>query len=256
VSISVKVLPPWWRTWWFFSSGALVVMLLVLAGFRLYAGHLRQQSRDLELLVQERTVELERSREQFRIQATHDGLTGMLNRLAIMNALMEETERARRGRKPFVLALVDLDHFKRVNDTCGHLVGDEVLRIFAAAIKNTTRPYDRCGRYGGEEFLFVLPDVPPNAAEERLASLHNSISNIVVGNDESGFAVTCSIGAVLIPPPAAPVSPEPFLAIADAALYEAKASGRNRVVIRKFDGTTAVPEMLFDTATRLGHALR
>lgn len=140
------------------------------------------------------------------------------------------------------MALVDLDHFKRVNDTRGHMAGDEALRIFAAALKGAIRPYDRCGRYGGEEFLIVLPDFPPNSAKERLVSLHSSISNVVVGNDQLGFALTCSIGAVLVPPPNAPLSLEPFLAIADAALYEAKASGRNRVVIRHLDGTASMPE--------------
>jgi diguanylate cyclase (GGDEF)-like protein len=242
VSISVKVLPPWWKSYWFFSLCSLLLVAMVLAGVWLNARHLKKRSRELELLVQERTKELERSREQLRIQATHDGLTGMLNRVAIMNVLAEELERARRARKPFVLALADLDHFKRVNDTLGHMAGDEALRQFAAAINHAIRPYDHSGRYGGEEFLMVLTDLPRAAAEQRLALLHACISNLVVGSGLSEFRVTCSIGAIVVSPPVNPMSTEPLLASADEALYEAKASGRNQVIIRRFDASAPISD--------------
>jgi diguanylate cyclase (GGDEF)-like protein len=217
-------------------------VILILAGVQLYARHLRERSRELEQLVRERTRELEESRELLRVQATHDGLTGMLNRVAILNVVDEEIERARRGGKSLVLALVDLDHFKRVNDSRGHLAGDEALREFAAAIHRAIRPYDHCGRYGGEEFLIVLPDMPPEAARQRLGVLHNSISNLAVDSGEHEFRITCSIGAVIAHQAADPIIVEPLLAIADRALYEAKATGRNRVIMKRFDGTECVSE--------------
>jgi diguanylate cyclase (GGDEF)-like protein len=242
IGVAIKVLPPWWNTFFFYVSCGLVLVILILAGVELYAHHLRERSRELEQLVRERTRELEESRELLRVQATHDGLTGMLNRVAILNVVSEEIERARRGGKSLVLALVDLDHFKRVNDSRGHLAGDEALREFAAAIHRAIRPYDHCGRYGGEEFLIVLPDMPPDAAEQRLVILHNSISNLAVGSGEYEFRITCSIGAVLAYPPANPMSAEPLLAIADRALYTAKATGRNRVIMRRFDGIECVSD--------------
>jgi diguanylate cyclase (GGDEF)-like protein len=240
VAVAIKVLPPWWNTNWFYLSSCLVISILILAGVELYARHLRERSRELEQLVRERTRELEESRELLRVQATHDGLTGMLNRVAILNVVDEEIERARRGSKSLVLALVDLDHFKRVNDSRGHLAGDEALREFAAAIHRAVRPYDHCGRYGGEEFLIILPDMPPEAVEHRLGVLHDSISNLAVGSGEHEFRITCSIGAVIAQQAADPMIVEPLLATADRALYEAKATGRNRVIMRRLDGAACV----------------
>jgi len=234
IAIGVEVLPSWWNSQWFYALCGLAVAILAIAGVRLYARRLRQRSRELEQLVHERTKELEKSRELLRVQATHDGLTGMWNRVAIIDALTDEIERARRGAKSLVLALVDLDLFKRVNDSRGHLAGDQALRAFAAAVSNAIRPYDHSGRYGGEEFLIVLPDVPPDAAEERLTRFHESVSNLSVGWDGSEFRITCSVGAVIVPTPSDLTSPEPLLAIADRALYEAKDSGRNCVVIKRF----------------------
>jgi diguanylate cyclase (GGDEF)-like protein len=242
VGVAIKVLPPWWNTFSFYLACASILMILILAGVELYAHHLRERSRELEQLVRERTRELEESRELLRVQATHDGLTGMLNRVAILNVVDEEIERARRGGKSLVLALVDLDHFKRVNDSRGHLAGDKALREFAAAIHRAIRAYDHCGRYGGEEFLIVLPDMPLEAAEQRLGILHNSISNLAVGSGEYEFRITCSIGAVIAHEAAAAMIAGPLLAIADRALYEAKATGRNRVIMRRFDGTECVSE--------------
>lgn len=206
-------------------------VLLFAAGDRLRARHLRARSRRFERLVHERTRELEASREQLRILATQDGLTGMLNHLAIMEALNAELERARREGRTLVVAMVDLDHFKRVNDAYGHLAGDEALRTFAAALSAATRFYDHAGRYGGEEFLLVLANVPREAAAGRLANLHRSISNIEVRFGESSFRITCSVGAVVFNPGEGFERAESLLASADAALYAAKENGRNRVIL-------------------------
>ncbi|MGA3009147.1 MAG: diguanylate cyclase [Terracidiphilus sp.] len=243
VKVDIKVLPPWWRTNWFYVLCFLLGVSLLTVSGRLYVMHLRATSVHLEMLIQERTKELEASREQLRIQATHDGLTGMLNRVAILRALMAEMDRALREKRTLVVALIDLDHFKRINDRYGHLAGDEALRWFAAAVGAAIRPYDRAGRYGGEEFLLVLTQVPLEAVEQRLVSLQNSISNLKVCARESEFTLNCSMGATVFDPLDRPATVESLLAIADEALYAAKAEGRNRVVFR----TVGVPDSREDT---------
>jgi diguanylate cyclase (GGDEF)-like protein len=141
-------------------------------------------------------------------------------------------DRARRERGTLLVALVDLDYFKRVNDTYGHMAGDEALRCFAAAVSAAIRPYDHAGRYGGEEFLLVLTQIPPQAMVQRLTSLHAAISNLQVRAGESEFTVNCSMGATVLRPSDDSATVESLLALADQALYSAKASGRNRMVFR------------------------
>lgn len=227
----VKILPPWWRNWWFLVLCGLAALLLLMLVDQARARHLRARSRELEDLVRKRTKELEDSREQLRIQATHDGLTGLFNRVAVLRALTAEIDRACRKGSFMVVALVDLDHFKRVNDAYGHLAGDDALRWFAAAVAAAIRPYDHAGRYGGEEFLLILNDIPSEFVEHRLATLHGSISNLQVRARESEFKVNCSLGATLFNPSKGPAAAEALLAVADHALYAAKATGRNRVVL-------------------------
>jgi diguanylate cyclase (GGDEF)-like protein len=230
VTVHVLILPPWWRSLWFYCLCGLVFVFLLVAADKLRARHLRQESRNLESLIRQRTRELEASREKLRIQATHDGLTEMLNRVAILRALSVEMDRAQREKRSVVVALVDLDHFKRINDAYGHLAGDEALRSFAAAVKVAIRAYDHAGRYGGEEFLLVLTEIPREAVELRLSSLHASISNLQVCAHEAQFRIDCSMGATIFDPSNGPATVESLLAIADLALYAAKDEGRNRVV--------------------------
>lgn len=233
VKVQVRILPPWWKTWWFYALCALALVLLVAGAAQLFARHLRQRAKDLEILVRQRTQELEASREQLRIQATHDGLTGLLNRVAVLSALEAEMDRAKRERRTLVVALADLDNFKRVNDTHGHLAGDNALRTFASAVLAAIRAYDHAGRYGGEEFLLIVNEIPREATEQRLVSLHASISNLHISAQGKEFKITCSMGATVFDPADGPRSVESLLAFADVALYEAKAAGRNRVVFRK-----------------------
>jgi diguanylate cyclase (GGDEF)-like protein len=230
VKVRVKILSPWWRSNWFYALCGLAFLFLLMEINRLYERHLRARSRELEQMVHERTRELEISREELRIQATHDGLTGMLNRVAILRAMAAEMDRAQRENRTMVVALIDLDHFKRINDAYGHLAGDEALRWFAAAVGTAIRPYDHAGRYGGEEFLLVLTEVPRQAVEQRLGALHTSISNLQVCSRGSRFKINCSVGAAVFDPSSGPASIESLLAIADQALYAAKAGGRDRFV--------------------------
>jgi len=265
VQLHFKILPPWWRSYWFLALCGLGLLLLLIAFDRLRARHLRARSRQLEGMVHERTVkleertrELEASREQLRIQATRDGLTGLLNHVAIVRALDEEMSRARREDRTLLLVMADLDHFKKVNDSYGHPAGDESLRIFAAAVRAATRVYDHAGRFGGEEFLLILTDIPREAAEQRLARLHAAISNLKVRNQESSFTVTCSIGATVFGPSSGLRSAETLLSAADQALYAAKAAGRNCFKFRDtscISADEANSQQLGKRATGLGGGL-
>jgi len=238
VKVDVRILPPWWKTSWFYALCCLGSVLMLMGIIMLFVGRTRQRSRELEMLVRERTRELEFSREQLRIQATHDGLTGMLNRVGVLKALSAELDRARREDTKVIVVLVDLDHFKRLNDAYGHLAGDEALRRFAAAVGTALRSYDHAGRYGGEEFLLVLTEIPVEAVQQRLTSLHAAISNLKVSIQGVFITLNCSLGATLFDPSMGSVSGESLLSIADEALYEAKAAGRNRLVFKE----TAVSE--------------
>jgi diguanylate cyclase (GGDEF)-like protein len=138
-----------------------------------------------------------------------------------------------------VVILADIDHFKRVNDTYGHLAGDMVLKQFVAAVSSSVRSYDHVGRYGGEEFLFVLTGTPSDSFETRVVEFQRSISNLTVRYLETEFQITCSLGAIQIEPGQDIVDQQLVLALADEALYQAKKDGRDRVVFRTFQGELA-----------------
>ena len=228
--IQFRILPPWWLSRWFYISSGLAFVGFLFLLYRLRTRNLVAQRQMLEELVRNRTQELETSRTELLHQATHDGLTGLMNRSAILNALQAEIVRAQRENSALTIVLADLDHFKRVNDTYGHLAGDAALRRFAGALFCSTRTYDVAGRYGGEEFLIVLPGVTSESAPERLEHLHRCVSNLMVIDQERRFEITCSFGSVSIEPRKMSMEQDHALAAADHALYRAKAAGRNRVI--------------------------
>ncbi|HEY3796399.1 MAG TPA: GGDEF domain-containing protein [Bradyrhizobium sp.] len=155
-----------------------------------------------------------------------DELTGSYNRRCIMRMLDEEITRARRSGTPCAIALIDLDWFKRINDAYGHPTGDEVLRTFAITTFANIRAIDRFGRYGGEEFLLVLPETPTAGAAQILERLRQIISDLDWSAFSPGMRVTISAGVADLRPDE---TPDTFLARADRALYSAKARGRNRI---------------------------
>ena len=156
-----------------------------------------------------------------------DDLTGSLNRRCIMRSLDDEIARAGRTNTPCSIALIDLDWFKRINDTYGHPTGDEVLRTFAITVFANIRGIDRFGRYGGEEFLLVLPNTPHDVAAHMLDRLRAIIAELDWSAFSSGMRVTVSAGVVALK---ANETADALLARADTALYKAKEQGRNRVV--------------------------
>jgi diguanylate cyclase (GGDEF)-like protein len=168
-------------------------------------------------------------REKLRAQSVRDPLTGLFNRRYLEETLPRELDRCRRREQPLVLAMADLDHFKKLNDSYGHEAGDRVLQRFAEALRRHFRSEDVICRYGGEEFCFVLPDCPIDRAKERCASLLAEMREtiVTVGRDSVG-PVTVTIGLAQFG--AGSESGELLLRRADAALYAAKRAGRDRVL--------------------------
>jgi len=166
------------------------------------------------------------ARNQLKIEASHDYLTGILNRRAVMRALSQELERTIRNKKVLSLVLFDLDFFKKINDNYGHLVGDKILCETTKRISSALRPYDRLGRYGGEEFLLVLPDCGYDDAYALCQRIRTLICNEKMENIEETISI--SIG-LCVYSSNEKQSMERLLKMTDYALYKAKDNGRNRV---------------------------
>jgi diguanylate cyclase (GGDEF)-like protein len=186
----------------------------------------------LRKMLYNRSFELKEANRRIEELAELDELTGSLNRRCIMRMLDEEVSRAQRTRAPCSIALIDLDWFKRINDTYGHPTGDEVLRTFAITVFANIRNFDRFGRFGGEEFMLVLPDTPRDAALRILDRLRAIVADLDWSAFSPGMRVTVSAGIATLEPND---TPDTVLARADGALYEAKAQGRNRIVSARSD---------------------
>ncbi len=172
--------------------------------------------------------ELVAAREKMRHAATHDSLTGLLNRGEVLDVLERELERARRGRQPVGIILADIDHFKDVNDSLGHLYGDEALKEITRRLRSKLRVYDGIGRYGGEEFLLLLPGCDLAGALERANQLREFVAGKPVVSFGVERAITVSMG-VAVSGGSGRADVEALLGQADAGLYAAKEKGRNRV---------------------------
>jgi diguanylate cyclase (GGDEF)-like protein len=171
--------------------------------------------------------QLVRANQALQVRASHDALTGILNRGAILEILLNEFARSRRDRKPVGVILADIDHFKNVNDTQGHPTGDIVLRQTAQTIRSVIRSYDAVGRYGGEEFLIVIPGCDLSLSKQKAEQIRLAVSAAPVQTTGGGSViVTLSLGVVST---CAPDNGQEVLEVADMALYRAKREGRNRV---------------------------
>lgn len=170
------------------------------------------------------------AQDKLRYQATHDVLTGMWNRGALLELLHAEMERCLRNQTSMGVLMLDLDHFKPVNDTYGHLAGDAVLQAVAERIGYATRPYDVSGRYGGEEFLVILPDCDREQTANSAERIRGAISAAPFRAGGGTVSLTVSIGATVAG--VRDQSETELLSLADLALYEAKSAGRNCTVLR------------------------
>ncbi|HSN36875.1 MAG TPA: GGDEF domain-containing protein, partial [Arthrobacter sp.] len=184
-------------------------VIMVVASFTMAELSYEQQTRDL------------------RARATVDGLTGLLNRTAFLDLARDELRRLNRVRTAASLILADLDHFKAINDEYGHSAGDTALQAFADACTATVRSTDLVGRYGGEEFIMLLPGVTPERAEEIAAAisarLHAAASPVIPRLPTSSYGITSTAPGR--------VDLDAMIASADAALYRAKTLGRDRSVL-------------------------
>jgi len=181
----------------------------------------------LLVLVGVQLMASERLRRELEHLARHDDLTGVLNRRAILALVQQEHERWQRYGQPYALMLLDIDHFKRINDTHGHQAGDHTLERAARTLQQGLRAVDKLGRYGGEEFIVLLPSTNPDAA---LAAAERLRAALAQRPSQHGLpACTASIGVTITQ--TGDASPGALLSRADAALYRAKDAGRNRVMV-------------------------
>jgi diguanylate cyclase (GGDEF)-like protein len=197
----------------------------VLRENRGLVAQLENANADLEKRVAARTHDLVEANARIAEMARTDSLTGLPNRRAFDEALAREVARAHRSGTPLVLALADLDHFKRINDEFGHPVGDAVLAAAGACLRSLLRSYDQAARYGGEELALLLPDTTVEQGFVVAERVRAAVASLVVPG--CGRAVTVSVGVAGLAPAEEPAS---LVRRSDTALYAAKQAGRDRVV--------------------------
>jgi len=223
----------------FFAAHALNILgrIAVLTGllismFSIYKSEARNVA-DLSQANQSLATQLDRERglvcalEKAEYQATHDFLSGIHNRAAIMELLKREASRCERTRQELGVLIADIDHFKTINDTYGHPVGDEVIKQIALKMASALRPYDSVGRFGGEEFLILAPNCALSEAAVVAERLRRSVATERFAIGQLSIPISVSIGVSTIKG----ACPDVNLALqaADSALYRAKDKGRNRV---------------------------
>jgi len=212
------------KLFWNLMATAMLLMVFATAiAWSIYSINLKRSRIErirLEKMVNERTAEIERL-------SKLDKLTGLLNRMALDEEMDRELRRAQRYIHPLTMLVVDLDHFKSVNDTYGHLGGDEVLRIMGERLRQKLRDTDVVGRYGGEEFVILLPETKLPAALKLADELRQLIEATPVRFNETEIAITASIGVATLEEGV--LAGKELFAHADSALYHAKHFGRNRV---------------------------
>ncbi|MDR3740678.1 MAG: diguanylate cyclase [Terracidiphilus sp.] len=209
-------------------AGAL---LLVAIAYAVY--HSMREDQRRQITLEREKIEWMRAKEQMRYNAEHDGLTGLWNHRVIVDRLRGEMNRALRDGTQLSVILIDLDYFKQINDTFGHLTGDYVLKEVAAIFQNSLRDYDWVGRYGGEEFLLILPGSDIESALNRAEQLRKAVESARIMDGEARLRVTASFGVASDFPPH--FTAESVIRIVDSALYRAKNIGRNCVTTSEID---------------------
>ena len=203
-----------------------LLMAVLLPSIAVLAGQLSH----LRVKLRQHGIELAQALEQNRQLAIRDELTGLHNRRHVLELMQLEAQRAERSGRPLCLALIDIDHFKRVNDQHGHAQGDEVLRAFAACASVALRDTDTLGRWGGEEFIVMLPETPADAAVGVLSRVHRQIAELRFEAFDAALRVSFSAGIAVVQPGETLAG---AIERADQAMYAAKQAGRDRSVVAK-----------------------
>ncbi len=246
-AVTLEQQPRFHETTWFRILFAVTFILTVFIIYRGRVAQLKAQRKRLQEMVDERTRDLEQEKQKlestndekarllvqvadaakaYERLSKEDGLTGLNNRRELDRILAHEFARAARNGRPLSVALADLDFFKKINDLHSHAVGDDVLREVASILKAGCRNIDMVGRYGGEEFVLVLPEADHEVALQICERLRVAIESFDWASRSPGLKVTMSFGLATL---SSESSYERLLALADGRLYDAKAGGRNRV---------------------------
>lgn len=209
-----------------------------------FLGEFSKVFNDLHAKLNEKSRELNELIDRYKLLAQTDTLTQLSNRRAFFDAAVRELQAARRKHTALSLIMLDVDHFKKVNDTYGHLVGDSVLVKVARLVSDCLRGEDFCARYGGEEFVALLRDADAGQACNVAERLRQACERATIVHRDDTIRVTISLGVAAIPVREladlpAPKALEISLESVDGALYAAKENGRNRVFVRREDGSLA-----------------
>jgi diguanylate cyclase (GGDEF)-like protein len=225
--------PSWWNAAHTLRvlAIALVVTVLALLSAVILSIRVRRQT----AVIRNQLAETAALKDAADFQATHDGLTGVRNRRAIFDQLRRELELAARHGRGIGVIMLDLDHFKHVNDTYGHIAGDDVLKQAVHRILEAVRSTDLVGRYGGEEFLILLPECNLDYIRQCAERIRRALAGKPILADGKRLSVTTSVGATVAMPPRH--NEQDALKAADSALYLAKNSGRNCVVVADMDSS-------------------
>jgi diguanylate cyclase (GGDEF)-like protein len=237
--LSFVIKTPFWRTPWFIAGEVLSVIFILILIYRLRLGYLEKQRIKLKRLVDEKTAELnekiiqiEKLKKKAELMAITDELTGLYNRRFFIEVINKEIKRAERYQEKLGLLLIDLDHFKNVNDKFGHQAGDKVLKELAQILKNSVRKTDIIARYGGEEFVIILINPEKSFARDVAERIRERVENHSFKINSKSVRMTISIGISFYPAEKKPdVDYNELIKLADHALYEAKRRGRNKVII-------------------------
>ncbi|WP_229202144.1 GGDEF domain-containing protein [Pseudoduganella aquatica] len=214
------------------QAALITVLVRVLRSRRVALAALNDERNNLEDRVLQRTLELLMANTKLEQLATTDPLTGIANRRRMTEQIAKELDRARRYRHPLALLMVDIDHFKRINDTYGHDVGDQAIVAVAGALSAGLRSIDLVARFGGEEFVLLMPEASLETAGGAAERLRETVSQLRIEIDGGlEVSLTISVGVAASYLQEAPDSPSSLLMRADKALYQAKNEGRDRVVL-------------------------
>ena len=206
-------------------------LLSVKAGTTKSFAALQEEARDqitaLTLATHLENLGIKEQNQQLLQQTRIDGMTGISNRVAFDERLASELERARRTKRPLVLCMLDVDHFKKFNDTHGHQVGDKVLQAVAKSLDDTIRKMDLVARYGGEEFVVIAPECSPSSIGLLAERLRAAVSENALKINDQTLQITVSVGVAFAQWDQYPRTATELIEAADGRLYEAKRAGRN-----------------------------